>query len=242
MRRVAATPAVVAAAVAAGVAMLAGCSNTSAPIVAPGGGGQTGIVVHGEGKVTGNPDTVTLVLGVQTQGPSARAALDANNARANAVITVLKGKGVRPEDLRTSQLSVSPTYGGPTNRITGYEVSNLVTATVHDIAAAGGIIDAAADAAGDAVRVQSLSFSIADDSDLRAQARAAAVRQAKEKAEQMADAAGVSLGSLVSMAEGTASPPPGPYAQMSPKAASAVPIEPGSQELTVTVDVVYAVG
>jgi hypothetical protein len=229
------------AAVAAGVVMLAGCSASSPPaIVAP--GGQTGIVAHGEGKVTGNPDTVTLVLGVQTQGPSARAALDANNARASAVISVLKGKGVRPEDLRTSQLSVNPSYGGPTNRITGYEVSNLVTATVRDIGGAGGIIDAAADAAGDAVRVQQLSFSIADDSELRAQARTAAVRQAQEKAKQMADAAGVSLGSLVSITEGTASPPPGPYAQMSPRSAPAVPIEPGSQELSVTVDVVYAVG
>ena len=191
------------AAVLAAAALLTACSSTAAPLgAAASGGQQQGIVAHGEGKISGSPDTVTLVLGAQTQSVSARDALSQNNAKTGALIAMLKAKGVAPKDLQTSELSIQPTYGGSFPggtgiKISGYQVSNIVTATMHDIGASGAVIDAAADAAGDAVRVQQLSFSIADDSKLRAQARAAAVEQAKDKAKQLADAAGVSLGPLL---------------------------------------------
>jgi hypothetical protein len=232
------------------LAGLTGCAQVPAPAggSAPDPSGTPpGIVAHGEGTVTGTPDTLTLVLGVQTQAPSARGALDANTTRADAVIGMLKGRGVAAKDLRTSELSISPMYGGlGGDRITGYQVSNQVTATLHsatgqNAASAGGIIDAAAAAAGDAVRVRQVSFSIADDSALRAQARAAAVRQAKERAQQMAEAAGVSLGSLRSLTEGTSSTPQMPFGAQRAGSDAAVPIEPGSQELQVTVDAVYTI-
>jgi hypothetical protein len=242
------------AAVLAAAALLSACSSTAAPAAAP-GGQQQGIVAHGEGKVSGSPDTVTLVLGAQTQATSARDALAQNNAKTGAIVAMLKAKGVAPKDLQTSELSISPMYGsspggsfpggsfpGGDNRITGYQVSNIVTATLHDIGSSGAVIDAAADAAGDAVRVQQLSFSIADDSALRAQARAAAVTQAKDKAKQLADAAGVSLGPLLSITEGSSTPPPVPYAAQASRAMADAPVEPGSQRLSVTVDLVYAVG
>ncbi len=221
--------------------VLGGCSSQAVP-AGPAGGPSTGIVARGEGIVSGSPDTAAVVLGVQTRAPGARAALDANTARANTLIAVLKERGVADKDLRTSELSINPTYGGDgPGRITGYQVSNEVTATVRDIAAAGGIIDAAAAAAGDAVRVQQLSFSVADDSGLRAEARAAAVRQAQERAKQMAEAAGVSLGPLLSITEAPGVAPPVPYATQSSRAVADVPVQPGTQELRVSVDVVYAI-
>lgn len=235
--RVLCTSAVLAAAIVA----LTGCSSASQPVIgAP--GGQQGIAAHGEGKVSGTPDRVTLVLGAQTQSTSARDALAQNNAKTGALIAMLKAKGVAPKDLQTSELSINPMYGGVDNKISGYQVSNMVTATMHDIGASGAVIDAAADAAGDAVRVQQLSFSIGDDSALRAQARAAAVAQARDKAKQLADAAGVSLGPLLSITEGSSTPPPVPYAAQSSRALADAPVEPGSQELRVTVDLVYGVG
>src|SRR5689334_17803588 len=90
--------------VALGALVLAGCSGGNAP-TAP-----TGITTRGLGTVTTTPDTVTLVIGVQTRDQSAKAALDANTAKATALINVLKSKGVAPADLQTSQLSVTPTY------------------------------------------------------------------------------------------------------------------------------------
>jgi len=204
------------------------------------GGNQTaagvpGITAHGSGTVTMAPDTVTVVIGVQTRGSSAKAALDDNTAKATTLINVLKSKGVAPADLQTSQLSISPTYDPATGRIIGYEVTNQVTATLHDVRAAGGLIDAASEAAGDAVRVQQLSFSVSDDSASRAQARANAVRQAQTHAKQMADAAGARLGRVYSITEVPANPP-GPLDRAAaPVTAAPVPVEPGSQKLTVMV-------
>ncbi|MFD1814487.1 SIMPL domain-containing protein [Rhodococcus gannanensis] len=228
------------AAAAAGLVFTAGCADG-----ATSGGSDSvppGISTQAVGTVTAAPDTATVVLGVQTQDATAEAALSANSERATALIDSLKAKGVAAEDIATSGLSVNPTYGTSSMDITGYQVTNMVTATVHDISGAGELIDAAAAATGDAVRVQSLTFSIDDDSDLRAQARAKAVQQAQTQAGQIADAAGVSLGDVRSITEVAANTPtPLPGRVMSDQAAS-TPVEPGTQDLTVTVSVVYDIG
>lgn len=200
------------------------------------------ITAQATGTVTGTPDAVTISLGVETRSPSAQTALDENNRLATDVINVVKEKGVGPEDLQTSQLSIYPSYDEK-GAVTGYQVTNIVTAKLRDIGGAGALIDAAGQAAGDAVRVQQLSFSIDDDSDLRANARADAVRRAQAQAKQLADAAGIALGPIHSITE---SPITGtvvyPQAAMAAdSAAGSVPIEPGSQQLQVSVQVVYEI-
>jgi uncharacterized protein YggE len=217
--------------------VLAGCSTASGPATAA---DPPGITARGVGTVRGTPDVLTVVLGVQTQGPSAKGALGANSQKVVALLDTLKSRGVAAADVQTSRLSISPTYA-PTGRINGYDVSNQVTATLRDIAAAGGLVDVAAAAAGDAVRVQQLAFSIGDDSAPRAQARADAVRQAQAQARQMAAAAGVRLGPLTAITETPASTPFAGDAAGSAAIATSVPIEPGTQELSVTVEVSYAV-
>ncbi len=217
----------------------AGCADGSD--AQAGTGAPPGISTQATGKVSGTPDTLTVVLGVQTQAREAAGALADNADKANALIDTLKEKGVRAEDIQTSGLSVQPTYDPNSAAITGYQVTNQVTATVHDVSAAGGLIDAAAAAAGDAVRVQQTSFSIADDSDLRAQARADAVRQAQAQARQIAEAAGVGLGEVRSITEVPATGPT-PFPGGALDRAPSTPIEPGSQELTVSVAVVYDIG
>ncbi|MFF0815308.1 SIMPL domain-containing protein [Rhodococcus sp. NPDC003318] len=221
----------------AGVILLAGCAGDTSS-----GGSDSvppGISTQGVGTVTASPDTATVVLAVQTQDSTANAALAANAERATALIASLEARGVDSKDIATSGLSIQPTYAAASTDITGYQVTNQVTATVHAIDGAGALIDGAAAAAGDAVRVQQLSFSIGDDSALRAEARAKAVRQAKAQAGQIADAAGVELGGVRSISEiAAATPAPVPGRVMSDQAAAA-PVEPGTQELTVTVAVVY---
>lgn len=243
MKRVAPPMPVLAAGLALGALVLTGCSSSGAsggPSGGPGSDGP-GITASAVGTVTGTPDIVTLGLGVQTQGSSANGALSANSQQANALIGMLKNKGVAEADIRTSQMSVSPSYNSTDGRITGYQVTNQVTATLHKIESAGGIIDAAAQAAGDSVRVQQLSFSIDDDGPLRAKARADAVRQAQAQARQMAEAAGVQLGKLRSISESPSSPPPTPMYERSfdSAAGKATPVQPGSQKLTVSATVVY---
>lgn len=221
--------------------LLTGCSGPVQPVAVPPAEAVPGVTTRGVGTVAGTPDTLTVVLGVATRGPSAAGALDDNNIRAAALIEVLKGRGVADQDLRTSQLSIFPTYTD-NGRINGYEVSNQVTAVLKDTAAAGALIDAAADAAGDAVRVQQITFSLDDDGEPRARARAAAVEQARTQAEQLVEAAGARLGPILSITEVSADPPPVPFAADAALAESAaVPLEPGTQEVAVTVEVVHAI-
>ncbi len=201
------------------------------------------ITAQGTGTITGTPDVVTIVIGVQTQSASAKTALDDNNQRATDVIGVLKDSGVAPADLQTSQLSINPSYDEKGQQITGYQVTNMVTAKLRDISTAGAVIDAAGKAAGDAVRVQQLTFSIDDDSALRAQARTDAVKRAQAQAKQMADAAGVQLGAIRSITETPSATPY--YPAMAPAASdtatASMPVEPGSQELSVVIQVVYEI-
>ena len=226
---------------------VANVGAAGAPVTAVANAGTTGvpdssIVAQATGTISGTPDVVTVVIGVQTQSASAQTALDDNNKRAADVIAVLKESGVAPADLQTSQLSVNPSYDEKGQLITGYQVTNMVTAKLRDISTAGAVIDAAGKTAGDAVRVQQLSFSIDDDSALRAEARADAVKRAQAQAKQMADAAGIQLGAIRSITETpVAMPAVYPSLAAADSAAGSVPIEPGSQELSVVVQVVYAI-
>jgi uncharacterized protein YggE len=242
-------PAVAALALAAFFAAACGDSDSpasAAPASSPvAGEGPAVISASGLGTVTGTPDVLTVQLGVETSAPRAKDALDDNNNRASALIDTLKQRGVADKDIQTSQLSIYPRYDDQGRRITGYQVNNMVTAKLRDLGGAGALIDAAAETAGDAVRVNSIAFSIDDDSALLATARADAVRRAKAQAEQMAEAAGVKLGKVRSISESGSAAPPMPYPMYAgapaADAAKSVPIEAGSQELNLTVNVIYEI-
>ena len=197
------------------------------------------ITTLGTGRASGVPDIVTVTLGVQTSAATAQVALDDNNQRSAGLLTALKEQGVADADIQTDQVSVQPNYdqaGG----ITGYQVSNMVTATIRPLSSAGAVLDAVTQATGDAIRIQWIALSIDDDTSVRAQARADAVVQAKAQAEQLATAAGVTLGPVFSVVE----TPLGvgmyqSYAASSAAAGSAVPIEAGTQEVSVQVQVAF---
>ena len=199
------------------------------------------ITTRGVGKASATPDTLTMMIGVSTRDSSAKAALEANNAKAAALIDLLRKNGVAANDLQTRQLSINPTYNDKSGNITGYQVDNVVHARLHDIARAGALLDAAASAVGNAVRVQQIAFSIGDDSALRSQARAQAVSQAKAQAAQIAKAAGVSLGRIRSIIESVDAGYPISYDMAGAATAGsvAVPLQAGQQELSVSVEIIY---
>ena len=234
---------------------LAGCSKSSgaatptsstsaSQVGAVGSYHGPDIVVDGTGEVMGTPDTVTLSLGVQTTGPSATAALTGNNYSATALIATLKQKGVAAKDIQTSNLSISPNFD-MSGHVTGYSVSNSVTVTLHGIKGAGEIIDAAANAVGNAITFNGVQLSIGDTSSrsLIAKARADAVKQAIAHAQQLAAAAGLTLGAVRTISDtGNEVPQPEFFGANTPAAAkAAVPIEAGSQQLSVDVSVTFAV-
>jgi uncharacterized protein YggE len=201
------------------------------------------ITVNGEGKVRVKPDTASLSVGVQATASTATEALNQANTSAAALIAALKAAGVDGNDIATSGLSIYPQYSSG-NTITGYQASNNVSVTVRDIAKTGPVIDAAAVAAGDNITIGGVSFSVDDTEALIGAARADAINNARKRAGEYADAAGVSVGGVLQISEVSVSNPVPLYyeraaAADSSAAGAPTPIETGTQDLTVSVTVVY---
>lgn len=215
--------------------------TTSVPAAASSGSSTEGITVTGTGKVTGTPDTLRISLAVSATAKNIDEALASANASMRKVQKSLSDNGVDAKDLQTSNLSISPHYtnkGAPD----GYDVSENLSATIHDLTKAGAVLSAAVDAGGNAVRVDSVSVALDDTSGLVGGARTSAMDDAKTKASQYAEAADRSLGAVVSITEVVTTPYP-VYAQasgMALRASSPVPIQAGSQDVSVQVTVVYA--
>lgn len=183
----------------------------------------------------------TVDLAVQTQDSTAAAALDQNSGDTNGLLKTLFAGGISKSDVQTSGLSLHAIYGGPTPAITGYQVTNTVTVQIHSVGSTGTIIDSAAKAAGNSIRINQIAFSVQDPSALFDQARAEAVSQAGTEAKAMATAAGKHLGALCSLNDSAPSSVPLNTSSYDTAAGlpSPVPIQAGSQEVKATVTAVY---
>lgn len=199
------------------------------------------VTSHGQGSASGTPDVASVELAVQTQQSTASAALAQNSSDTNNLIKTLFANGISKSDVQTSGLSLHGIYGGSTPAITGYQVTNTVTVRIQNIGSTGKVIDSAANAAGNAIRINQIAFSVKDSSVLFGQARAAAVSQAATEAKAMAQAAGKHLGALCSLND--SAPSSGPQKISSSYSLigspTSVPIQTGSQRVNVTVTAVY---
>jgi len=129
-------------------------SSPSQPSRIPVVGGP-GITVGGSALVAGTSDTVLLDLSVVATASSVSEALASANLSADAVQTSLLGNGVAKKDLQTSGLEVQPNYdysNKGTPRLTGYQVSESVSAKLRSLGRAGDAIGKAVSAGGNAVR------------------------------------------------------------------------------------------
>lgn len=204
---------------------------------------QQGIKVTGQGEVAGTPDTLTIDLGVSVQGKSVTDVVHSAATLAEGLISALKEGGVATEDIQTANYSIYPEYDyrNDTRTLLGYRVTNTLSAKIRDLDAAGSIIDSATAAGGDAVIVSGVRFSIEDNDSMLEAARERAWQDARSKAEQLAGLSGVTLGSPTSIIE-TLSTPPSPIYRADTIAAEAgTPIEPGSETVTVTLSVEFAI-
>lgn len=201
------------------------------------GGASTpvgGITVSGTGTVQTVPDQAQFTLGVQSTGPTGREALAANSGQMRRVLTALFAAGVAKGDVQTQDVSVSRSY-----QDTGYTADNTVSVTIHDLAKAGSILDAASNAGANDVYGPTLTRS--DQDGLQAKALRAAVDDARTKARVLAEAAGVRLGGVTAITEGGDEPMPVYAADLAKRAPSA-PIEPGKQETQAMVRVTFSIG
>lgn len=196
---------------------------------------ERAISVSGQGSVQAVPNQAGFTFGVSTRAKAAAQALQANGVEMQKVIDALKAAGIKAVDLQTSAVSLSPITSEDGQSIVGFSASNSVSATIDDISAAGQIVDAAV-AAG-ANQVDGPALTVADQDALYRSALKKAVADARTKAEALAEASGLHVGAVRSVAEGAAAVPL-PFTDAA-KAAASTPIEAGSQEITATVTVVF---
>jgi uncharacterized protein len=198
------------------------------------------VTITGTGSAGGTPDEIQLDLDISALAASVATALDTANAAMSQVQAVLRDKGVT--DLGTTGLSVYPRYGDD-GAVTGHEVTESIAVRLQDLTRAGEMVSAACDAGGDAVRVRGLTLGFCDDRQLLAAAWAAAISDARTRAEQYAAAAGRMLGAVLTIQEGNSDATAPPLLKGMIQAdyeSSPVPIAAGTRLVTAFVTVTYA--
>ena len=229
--------------VAAALALTA--CEPSTTYVTSGNAPMAQIQVSATGKTNMAPDMATVSAGVVTQGKTAREAMFGNATKMTRVFEELEAAQIERKYITTSQLSLQPKYNYQNRqspKIDGYEARNTVSAKTYDLENVGAMLDALVKAGVN--NINSVQFSIKDPKAAKDKAREDAIREARAKAQAMADAAGVKLGKLMSLSEsgGNFRPQPVAYAARSMEMSQdSTPISAGEQTLSVTVNMTYGI-
>ncbi len=232
------------------------------PVLAP---EETLLVVSGEGQSRRVPDVAVFSAGVVTQGKTGGDALSVNAMRMDEVVKALKRAGIADRDIQTSALSLQPQYSNPDQeaqirarmtrepyvapaqpqapRIIGYEARNNVQVRVRKLGEMGRIIDTLVQAG--ANQVDGPSFTLDEPKAALDEARTAAVREARSRAELYARAAGLRISRILSISEGGGYYPQpiivtGRMAGAPPAPPPPSPVAPGELMLGATVSIQFA--
>ncbi|MBU6266195.1 MAG: SIMPL domain-containing protein [Sphingomonadales bacterium] len=214
-----------------------------APTVAA---GNTLLTVTAEGKATRAPDLATFSTGVTSSAKTASAAMAANAAAMNRVIAALKAQGIAARDIQTANLSLNPQYAEgprPDNRppqVVGYQASNTVAVRARDLSRMGAVIDTLIGAG--ANQVNGPDFSLDNPDGAMDEARLAAMKSARARADLYAKAAGLHVVRALSIAEsGGYQPQPRVFYAAKAMAMDAAPspVEAGEVAMNVNVTVQY---
>lgn len=227
--------------------------------------------VTGEGKVTAKPDiAVTNFTVISEGGTDINALLKDNADKINAITAFLKENKIKDEDIKTIEYNVNPRYTEctfspqpyntpiryPTNvnqqvdvqpiqvcpppKIVGYTIRQSTEVKIHDFAVIGNILSGVVQKGANSV--SQLSFNIDKEKELRQTARDEAVKNAYEKAQQLAKIAGFRVGKIIDIQDGSSYPYYAKYDSMMPTytpGGVAPSISAGSQEINVNVTIRY---
>ncbi len=200
------------------------------------------IVVSATGSVEAAPDMATVTLGVSRNARTASQAMSDVSAATSTVLDRIAEAGIESRDVQTSSLNLNPVWDHGNARppqVRGYVASTTLTVRVRALDDLGGLLD---QLIGDGANtLNGLSFGISETGPLEDEARARAVRQARAKAEVLADAAGVVLGPVQTISEGGRVSAPAPMMRGAMMEASAVPVAAGELEIRVSVTMEFAI-
>lgn len=195
------------------------------------------ISVSGEGRVSATPDMAVIQIGVEENARSAGDALDAVAASMARILETAERQGIAPRDIQTQSINVSARYDRNTRPqpvLVGYVAFSSLSIRVRDLDALGGVLDAMV--SDGANRMNGLSLTVADAAPLREEARRLAVVDARAKAELFAEAAGVSVGRVLVLSDGSGSvPQPMQRFAMAEAAAMDMPVAAGEVDIVQTV-------
>lgn len=203
------------------------------------------IMVSGAGRVSGAPDQASISIGVQITAPTLAEATQQAAANMTKLLDAIKAQGVDSKDIQTSIYNVNPITNykeGQPPQITGYQVMNVVNVMVKNLDKVGSVLDAGMGAG--ANYLGGISFSIADTKTLETNARVLAVQDAQQKAQTLAQAAGVKLGRVLLITEGVSvsAPSPLPYGRaMAADAVAPGPTQAGSLEISTNVEMRFEI-
>jgi len=224
--------------------LFAAANPASAQDASPVAGANTATVsVNGIGTVTTNPDTASIQLGVTVTNATLAEAQGQASTQMQAIIDALVAAGIEEKDIQTSSYYVSVVQNydsnGNPSEVTNFQVQNLVNVVVRNIDNVGPVLDGAV-AAG-ANTVYGVNFYVDDSTAASSEARALAVQDAQQKAQELATAAGKTLGPIVSITEAYSYGPV--YGKgggaMAAESAAPAPIQVGTTTVQIEVTVVY---
>ena len=224
-------------------------AQTAPPVtIAP---GNTLLTVSADGRSLRTPDLAVFNAGVASSGKTAGEALRSNAADMNRVIAALMRAGIADRDIQTSNLSLNPVYAPqvqrpdgqyeqPQQRIIGYQANNSVTVRQRNLDEFGRVIDTLVEAG--ANQVNGPSFQMDDPDAASDEARLAAMKKARARAELYARAAGLRVGRILAISEsGGYNPgPPVMFARMAADSSAAPsPVAAGEIQLNANVTVLF---
>ena len=201
------------------------------------------ITVNAEGTVKVVPDAVKIMGQVTVVEGTNAAALSKANASSAAVRKAIIANGVSTKDIATTSLTVYPEYNYTQDKGSvqvGYRATQSFSVVVKNASNAGVVVDAIAAAGGDYLQLQGVSPFVMDSSKATESARAAAVKNAKAKVASYAKLMGVKLGKVNYITEGSASYNPPMYGVAKAAADSATVIDLGTQDVSVSITVQWA--
>ena len=216
---------------------------------------QGGIRVSGTGTISVEPDVAVLEIGVEVfAGKVSKARSEASIAM-ESVTSTIKKLGVEDKDIQTTRFSIYPRYDYEettingnrigTQVLTGYTVSNTVKAKIFEVDKVGKIIDDAAGAGGDYVRINGVDFTVDDPNPYKTTIRKMAVEDAVNKAQEYALLTNVELGPIISLDEmgvgSIQSPYEADYGMRMMAAAPTTSISSGQLEISLSVNTLFAI-
>ncbi len=207
------------------------------------------VSVSAEGKVTVSPDIANISFSVVSEGYDPESVADENNKKMDKAIGFVKSQGIEEKDIKTTQYNLSPRYEYDEDTretfISGYALTQTVLIKVRDLAKVAKVLGGLPKLGIN--RIESVSFDIDDSEKYLAEARNKAFEKARAKAENMSAQNRVRLGKVINFYEYQSGPFPY-YQEMKTlglgggETAPALPqIQPGTQEVTVQVSVIYEI-